>query len=486
MSNINTLDQKQKWKKKFVPLLFGLPLLLAVCAAGFFSAYAPGRAGAASAGVTITVHQNKPGVALKNGFIGVALDLSAIISPTFGKGNLVQYLKTLDSQGVLHLGGNSADNTFWTSKNEPAPAWSEGTIVPADFKAVAALAKASGWKIILDVNFKHKDPARAADEAVYASKALGSWLLGIAIGNEPNYYEPSEAQFWTDFESYRAALKKSAPAVHVMGPETSHQFANWLQDFATREGAHPDISGLTSHYYPACARSKNTPTIASLLSTAYRADELARGQLIGSLTKTLKVPGIIDEGNTLTCSGLAGVSDTFASALWALDFQLLMAQAGVNVVDFNSGINDCASSPAYTLFCSPTTPGSLVARPDYYGLLMMRSVGTGTFLALDNSDLTSSVRVYAVRNGRRLRLVLDNVGAMTAVVIKLGASYKTGISLALTGPSLPATSGVKLGGQTVSAAGTFAGGHTTSVTVKGSTLTLTIQGGSAILLTLNQ
>src|SRR2546421_5674764 len=116
---------------------------------------------------------------------------------------------------------------------------------------------------------------------------------------------------------------------------------------------------------------------------------------------------------------------------------------------------------------------------------MLQEIGTGTFAPVTSSD-TSTLRSYAVRNGSRLRVVLDNLSATgnRTVSLGLGDTYTQGDLIRLTGPSLSATTGMTLGGGTVSNDGTFSGVTRTPVTVSGSTLTVTLPPASATLLTL--
>ena len=114
------------------------------------------------------------------------------------------------------------DETFWTSTGETAPSWSMGTITPSDLTALASLAKASGWKVILGVNLKEYDPARAADEAKYAQQDLGSSLEAVEIGNEPDLYsayKSNPSQYPVDFAAYVAAIRQAAPGVPIEGTD---------------------------------------------------------------------------------------------------------------------------------------------------------------------------------------------------------------------------------------------------------------------------
>jgi hypothetical protein len=482
-----TRSIQRRWrpaKLRWLAFILSVVVLIGAGTVAIFNASHTAKA--AAGGVTLTVHQGQTTGSLNAGLLGISIEAGTITDTSLATGSFSQYLKTLDTKGILRVGGNSIDNMFWTSKGERRPSWARGTLTPADLTRLASLARESGWSVILGVNLKHHDSARAADEAVHAVAILGSSLKAIEIGNEPNYYEGTPAKLWTDYQSYRAAIEKAVPGVPLAAPEVARTAPTWLQDFTTREQrqGHTDLNYLTAHYYPACANDTPHPTIANLLSSTYHTNEQQRAQLVASSAASLKVSGLVDETNSVSCGGQAGVSDTYASALWVVDYSLLMAQAGVQDLNFHSGINGCSPN-SYTPFCDPTSKaGQLQARPDYYGLLMVQALGTGSFLALGNSDI-AGVRAYAVQNGSQLRLVLDNVAATTSVTVHLGASYTHGTALALTGPSLSATSGVMLGGATVNSNGTFGGGKTTAIAVSGNTLTISLPGDSAMLITLS-
>ncbi len=431
-------------------------------------------------------------------FVGFSFEANILAGTAPSAGNLFQYMKTL-GPGVMRFGGNFVDTTFWTSKGEPRPSWAVATLTPAALQRLATLADTSGWKVILGVTLKHPDPARAADEAAHAQRILGSRLVGIEVGNEPNYYpDYSTAKFWADFQRYRTAINTAAPGVGLIGPSPGRVPAAdpYLTDFAARQKDRVDVVALTGHYYPACAKNSPAPTITSLLSTAYRDGERKRAQLVASLARDLGVPGLLDEGNSISCEGTDGVSDTFASALWGVDAHLLYAQSGLSGFYLHSAIARCgAAKPlykAYTPFCAATdadaAAGLLRVRPVYYSSLLMRLLGTGRFAPVTNSDLTW-LRAYAVRNGTRLRLVLVNVtdpasnGPLTTT-IHLGATFRHGNQITLTAPSLQTQTGILLGGHFVGKDGTFAGADATPATVNGSDLTLSLPAGSATLVTL--
>ncbi len=68
------------------------------------------------------------------------------------------------------------------------PAWANTAIDEQDLAGIAALAKETGWKVLLTVNLGHYEPKAAAQEAAAAHAQLGPYLAGIEIGNEPDLF----------------------------------------------------------------------------------------------------------------------------------------------------------------------------------------------------------------------------------------------------------------------------------------------------------
>jgi hypothetical protein len=470
---------------------------VAVAVAALVGGSALTAQGAPAANPVITIYPTQTTTALNTSSEGFSMEASDLAIPSFGSGNLNQYFKTLGTS-VLRVGGNTVDETFWTSTGETPPSWSQATITPADLTKLANLAKASGWQVILGVNLKQYDPARAADEAAHAQQALGSSLQAIEIGNEPDFYYSATSTYYTAFEAYAKAIKAAAPGVAIEGTDTSQAPGGSFESgFITNEQAHPDVTELTSHYYPlsACSAGSN-PTIAQLLSTTTRNNEKATADAMVTASAKLKVPGVLDEGNSVVCEGEAGVSNVFASALWEIDDQLVTAREGVAGDYMHSTVVLCNGPKPlymyYTPLCAATaadaSAGNVSAQPEYYGMALVHQIGTGKFTNLDN-PAWADVRAYAVVNGGTLKVILDNVddpasNGATTLTLDLGATYTSGTRENLTASGLTAMSGITLGGQTVQANGTLPAPSTTPVSVNGSTLSVTINPASAAIITL--
>jgi hypothetical protein len=487
-----------------LPALPALPVLtLVVSVAATCAASVAAAPSAVAATSVITISPTTIGTSLTSSSEGLSFEAYDLTLPGFASGDLATYLDTLSPSSVMRIGGNTVDETFWTSTGETAPSWSMGTITPADLTAVAGLAKASGWKVILGVNLKEYDPARAADEAKYAAQDLGSSLQAIEIGNEPDLYstyKSNPAQFPVDFAAYVSAIRKAVPGVPIEGTDAAGApNGSFQQAFITaqKQLSSPAVSELTSHYYPLTASTcGGSPTIPELLGTTVRNNEQSVAQGSAAAGAQLGVPGVLDEGNSVVCEGQAGVSNVYASALWEIDDQLVTAREGVAGDYMHGTVEQCGTSKPlymyYTPMCAPTatdaTEGLLAAQPEYYGMAAVHDVGTGQFLNLSN-PVWADVRAYAVQHSNgTMTVVLDNVDdpsttGATTVQLSLGASYGWASEVNLTASGLTATSGITLGGQTVQANGTLAAPVPSGFDVGGSTVTVTVPAGSAQILT---
>ena len=200
------------------------------------------------------MHPDQLGNQLPPGFVGLSFGAATVAQDNYASTDLGGYLRTLGRTGVIRIGGNSGDTTFWTSTGEAAPSWAtSGTITPDKLRHLATIVRGAGWKVILAVNLKHPDPARAADEAKYARQIFGRSLLAIEIGNEPNFYYSNVAAYYTDFESYVAAIEQAAPGVGITGPDAETNHSSWLGAFAALEAGHPDVTEISDHTYPTSA-----------------------------------------------------------------------------------------------------------------------------------------------------------------------------------------------------------------------------------------
>ena len=457
-----------------------------------------------SAGVSVSIDARRPGAPVPRGFLGLSFELSSLhqVAQYADSGDLVALLRSL-GQGVLRFGGVSADTrTAWTDPRTPRPAWASGTLEQGDLRALGRLAARSGWQVLLTIGLAHYDPRAAAREARAAKATLGQSLAGIELGNEPDAYgrHGLRTGTWTFSEymrqvaAYRHAIAKAAPGIPLGGPDVSgsRAFARW----GPREATHLHPALLTGHHYPLGCHDVQAPTIARLLSLPIRRKEDQSLERYLSVARRSGIPFRMDETNTVSCGGRPGVSDTFASALWAVDYIARAMNAGAAGINFQGNPANCHG---YTPLCAPTparlATGALRAQPEWYALLLssaligdrpLRSVLASTTqpnARLPNVDVTTLL----APDGALHVVVVDDdpPGSSGArVSVHVGRGFGAGRILQLTAPSPAAGAGVELGGRAVGADGVWRNPTAPSASPdRGGTIGLDLSPASAVLLT---
>ena len=118
----------------------------------------------------------------------------------------------------------------------------------------------------------------------------------------------------------------------------------------------------------------------------------------------LGIPYRISECNSFNGGGAAGVSNSYASSLWLIDFLFDAALGGATGVNMHGG----GQAPGYTPIADDS--GAVIeARPEYYGLLFFSLAGAGTLLQTQLSAGSVDVTAYAVKTASGgLNLILVN------------------------------------------------------------------------------
>jgi len=390
---------------------------------------------------------------------------------------------------ILRIGGNSVDSTVWQTYDAGASstdAAAPTVITAAEVDGLAAFAQAAGWEVLYGVNMKISSPNIAADEAAYASTALGSSLLGFEIGNECDLYTQvvsspgtwTYAAFTADWKSFQSAMHTAAPTASFTGPASAGNYATWTVPFANDEAS--SIILLTQHYYVANGES-DASTIEFLLQPhPALAPELQA--LLDAATGNAIPDGYrLSECNSFYNGGAPNVSDAYGTALWAIDFLFANAQYGSSGVNFHGGGN----SNGYTPIADQN--GDVVgARPIFYGMVLFAKIGQGKMLGTSGAPTSINFSAYAVASaGSTTSVVLNNKDPLTTVhaTVDVGTAVASANALLLQGPSLNATTGVTLGGAAISPDGGFTPDPPTSLPTSGSTFTVDVPPASAALVT---
>ena len=383
-----------------------------------------------------------------------------------------------DGPLVLRIGGDSADHAYWENGRYDTPEWAY-ELTPAWLQEAGTLVRQTGARLILDLNLVTATPEIAAEWAQAARAELPARsIVGFEIGNEPDTYSRqawlamlgigpavgilpasiSAAGYAQDFLSYARALSRVAPGTPLLGPAVAHPLLSlpWISKLLA--GRHPGLAEITAHEYPytACAGigSPAYPTIARILSDRASAGMARALRPAVALAHAAGLPFRLTEINSVTCGGRAGVSETFATALWAPDALFELLRAGVDAV--NVHIRADTINAAFVL-----TNHGVLARPLLYGLIMFaRTLGRDPKLLQVHLRARSSLQLkaWAVSVGRNaLHVLLIDKGNHPVTVLLHLPGDGTATIQRLLAPSAAARSGATIDGQQLDGAGNWRG-----------------------------
>jgi hypothetical protein len=421
----------------------------------------------------ITISSATRGRPVQAGFVGFSFEYPAVIAYAGGNPRavnpvLVQLIRNLAPRQSpeLRIGGDSADAAWWPVAHDAAPSGIRFSITRRWLAVTAALARATGARMMLGIDFEADSRALARAEARAIVAGIGQRRIeALELGNEPELYSSfayfhapdgrkvpgrprgyDPAAFVRDYTRIASAL----PPVPLGGPAIGAP--GWMHQLPAFLAAEPRVGVVTLHRYPLqrCytpKRSPQYPTIAHLLapsSSAGLANSVAR---YARLAHAHHVPLRIDEMNSVSCAGKRGVSDVFASALWWLDALFGMARVGVdgiNLHTFPGGI--------YQPFTFKRVHGRWQAfvEPEYYGLMMFAQAAPPGSRLLRLSGGTKSLRVWATRapDGRiRVVVINDSPSQTEQLAIKAPSGAGSATLERLEAPGLGAHHHVTLGGQ---------------------------------------
>jgi hypothetical protein len=459
--------------------------------------------------LTVKVGVKPDGGAMPGGFLGASFEYPALRFYAGGNPRRLDPVPiallrglTAGRRPVLRVGGNSTDQTWWRGPHQRRPAGSDYRLTPAWMATARSFASRLRARLILGINLASGRPGVAATEGRALVRGIGRGLIQeLEIGNEPDLYGESPgsqssrhgaraydlSEYAQDFIRYSRVL----PRMQLAGPALSGP--TWLDDLGSFAAGAPRLGLLTYHRYPltACIRTPSEPSFPSIshLLADSSSEGLADGVVpVVQVAREHHLNVRLTELNSASCEGRAGVSNSFASALWGLDTLFNLKAAGVHGVNFHM-----LPGSHYELFTvSRTRRGRWQAfvHPLYYGALMFaRAFPPGaTELPVDVPD--TAVKAYATQDAQgviRVTLINKDLEHAQTVDIDLSDRRGTGALQRLSAPSVGARSGVSLAGQSFGAentTGRLTGRlRTTPVAPVGGAYRVQLPAASAALLT---
>jgi hypothetical protein len=405
-------------------------------------------------------------------YMGLSYESGQLAYPDFFSPQntaLIEMFRRLSPSGVLRLGGNLSEFTAWSEAEPSVPPDVNGlvgpdpghreprtfTITPRSIRNLHGFLDATGWRCIYGLNLGGGTLEQALAEGGYVARTLGRQLIAVQFGNEPDLFKHRDQgnkpwtfdEYFAKWKSFRAAFHEKLPQVAVAGPDTAEN-QTWVKQFL--EAVPKEIVLATSHYYPLGPPADPRMTIDRLLHYQEKFDHSCRQALDSA--KAAGLPFRMAEGNSCYNAGKLGVSDTFASALWAGDFCLQMAFLGCVGVNLHGGANG---------YYSPIV-GSIAngfsARPEYYGLMLAQEFAGHTLKRTTLEPQGANITAYAAENGTATDLVaIFNTDSRDAEVTigKPSGGFKRGTVGRLEASAINATDGVTFDGGSVGADGQF-------------------------------
>jgi len=392
-------------------------------------------------------------------FIGFSYEKSTINKGLFSGSNYsLARLFNLVGPGILRIGGNSVDQAYWKPFGIGQTG---GQIAPPDIDSLADfLAMVPKWRVIYGVNLggdakKKQSPGLAASEVLYVSKKIGSALTGIEIGNECDAYGGNGGYFagnWslpvftTLWKSYHDSIVVQSPDISFTGPATASalKITSWTIPFGEIVTKR-NISLLTQHYYRTSGQSSQA-TSDYLLSPNQAIAKVCSQMKSGALA--IGVPFRISECNSFSNGGAPGVSNSYTSSLWVIDFMFQCAIGSASGINLHGGGNSSYAP------LEDNGKAVLNVRPEFYGLKLFSDAGTGAVLQTKINGDSAQVTAYTVQHtdGTYSVIVvnkdsLENLQCtltLPHILRKAVLTQMTQLSPANLNPSLSALNGVQI------------------------------------------
>lgn len=469
--------------------LAGMPKLLRAQAASTLNA-------------RLTIQPDKNGYPVPKGFLGVSYEAAQLARPDYFSAqntSCAGFFRALGAGGVLRIGGNTSEYEMWTPapSQTPNPSVPEAVnpdpghrpapltqTTPQAIRNLKDFVELADWRVIYGLNLGKGTPEQAADEAAFVYKTLGERLVCLQIGNESDLFHKNGLRpptydysaFASDWERFHNAVKKRVPQARFAGPDTAGT-AVWVEEFARQ--FQYQIMLLSTHYYAEGPASDPSMNIERLLAPSPRW-QAAVAKIRLAMAQS-QLPFRLTEVNSCYGGGKPGVSNTFASALWALDLMLQLVDFGASGVNFHGG--------GYGWYAPivGTMENGFVARPEYYAMLLFSQLLGGRMVQseLDTAQADPLFVCRAYKDAQdKLQAIVINKHAQKGVRLTVQAN-RPAQALAvqrLIAPTLEDEADTTLAGAPVGANGAWKPLHVERLTLRNGPAEVHVPAASAAIL----
>jgi hypothetical protein len=416
--------------------------------------------------VTFTVDTRAEGYQVPADFCGLSFETRTLLPDRNGRhffsATNTPLITLFQNIGLKHLriGGATVDMPTVKVPGE------------ADIDALFGFARAAGVRVTYSLRLLNGSTNSNAALARNIWTHYRTQLDSFAIGNEPdwNSYHQTDptitnyTSYLAEWRVFAAAIRDAVPDAVFSGPDSGGNLVTgppdagpgptWTTSFALDAAASGLIAFIAQHHYVGGTANSQTALqgIDAMLSPAW---DTGSNQ---TLYAAMAVPAVrnglgyrFTEANDYA-GGITNASNTFASALWALDFLHWWAAHGALGVDFHNK----RWIPTDTI--CPGASGELIANPKAYGIGAFTLGAVGSVKLLSTTNL-HGLNLVAYATGTRAQLYVTIInkehgpGGRDAEVTILSKGFLSeGASASfLTAPAgnVAGTSGVTLGGGVI-------------------------------------
>jgi hypothetical protein len=460
-----------------------------ICAGGLWA-----DAALAQSPVTLTIDGQAHGAVIPDDFTGLSFGMKVLLAKKAGEhffsATNTPLVTLFQNVGLTHLrvGGTTVESPPAT----PIPDETDIDNLFA-FARVAGVRKVIYSLRLLETNAACQYAATNAAIAKYIWSHYRSRLECFSIGNEPDLNRVYHQDFAiTNFAAYldkwrrfAAAITNAVPEAKFAGPDAGSGNITWTTRFAREEKNSGLIAVVTEHYYAGAAGRgvEARKGIETMLSP----DWIKNNQ---KLYDKMVVPVFSDglpfrftEANDHYSGGIPDASDTFAGALWALDFLHWWAAHEARGVDFHN-TQWCASD-----VIAPDADGQLRINPKGYGIKAFDLGSHGSVAPVVISNPAGvNLTAYAVRGDGSFFVTIINkeygAGSHGADVVIVSDEITHGVEamfLTVPGGDVTSKTGVTLGGASISNDGPWLGKWTPLMSNKAGQCVVKMAAASAAI-----
>jgi hypothetical protein len=434
--------------------------------------------------IQLQLNSSSPGNAIADNFMGLSYEMTAITDSTYfntGNAAFIQLIKNLGT-GTLRIGANGVDKTFWCGHVRDATTGRD-SIATTDIDRFNNFMSAVGWKVIFGLNLGGDfSTATVTNEAGYLNKTMGSKIQSLEVGNEADLYSHngyrtssySTGDFENEWNQYYQSIHAAYPNMAFSGPAVAYN-KTWLSSFANNEAG--KVNMLTIHYYQGGPGTDPSINLNTLLNP--HADSLITifGNATTAIATSATLPLRVAECNSIYGGGKSGVSNSFGSSLWAIDYMWRLAYSGCQGFNFHGGGNGPYSPIG-------ETSGTFFAKPEYYSMLFFKDGSNGNILPVTLNSAGLNVSAYACKGGdgnTYVSIVNKESQTPVAVNIQSGATAHTVTLETLTAASLDAISGINISGKIINNDGNISSSALPVYNVSSATFSVNVPPASAML-----